>query len=60
MTMLVLALGLLWAALALHDTIAVRRLPRLPGASPDPDGGRPRLPAGVPPDRAAPRRAGQR
>ena len=30
MTPALIALALLWAALALHDLVAVRRLPRLP------------------------------
>jgi len=45
MTPALIALTLLWAALALHDLVAVRRLPRLPDCPSDPDGGRPRVDA---------------
>ena len=45
MTPALIALALLWAALALHDLVAVRRLPRLPACPRDPDGGRPRVDA---------------
>jgi cellulose synthase/poly-beta-1,6-N-acetylglucosamine synthase-like glycosyltransferase len=35
MTSVLIALALFWAALALHDLVAVRRLPRLPASPPD-------------------------
>lgn len=35
MTSVLIALALFWAALVLHDLVAVRRLPRLPASPPD-------------------------